>query len=136
MQNKITCLIFDFDGVIADTDLGRYKALKDILPNYDNELAKSFSKKDIIGLSTKGFLIRNSHTLTKKQVDEIVKKRHELFFSNLSTYCIPFKNMKDSIEFLSSKYDFAIVTTNSTENAKFLLRHLEIISFFKWIYFS
>ncbi len=41
--------------------------------------------------------------------------------------------MKKSIEYLSTKYDLAIVTTNNTENVKILLKHLEIIDFFKWI---
>ncbi len=55
MQSNIGCIIFDFDGVIADTDLGRYKVLKQILLDYDTELANSFNKKDLIGLSTKSF---------------------------------------------------------------------------------
>jgi beta-phosphoglucomutase-like phosphatase (HAD superfamily) len=133
MRNEINCLLFDFDGVIADTDLGRYNVLKEILPDYDIELTKSFKKKDIMGLSTKGFLMRNSKILTGEQVDEIVKKRHELFFSTLSTYCLPFELMKESIECFCSNYDLAIVTTNSTENVKILLKHLGIIHLFKWI---
>jgi len=133
MQNKITCLIFDFDGVIADTDLGRYKALKKILLNYDSDLANSISKKDIIGLSTKGFLTQNSKKLGINQIDEIVRERHKLFFSNLSTYCLPYKDMKETIVYLSSKFDLAIVTTNTTENVNIALEHLEILPLFKWI---
>lgn len=133
MRNNITCLLFDFDGVIADTDLGRYKTLKQILLNYNIEISKSFSKKDLIGLSTKGFLTRNFQFLSKQQIEEIVEKRHRLFFSNLSKYCIPYKGMKESIEYLSSIYDLAVVTTNSTENVKVLLKHLGIIDYFKWI---
>lgn len=133
MLSKITCLIFDFDGVLADTDSGRFLTLKNILKNYDIKLAHSFSKTDLIGLSTKAFLVKYAKNLTQKQIKEIEYKRHELFFSNLSTYCLPYEKMKESIKFLSSKYDLAIVTTNSAENVKIMLEHLKIINSFKWI---
>ncbi len=133
MQNEITCLIFDFDGVIANTDLGRFKALQKILPEYDIKLSKSLSEKNFIGLSTKGFLTKKSKGLSEKQIDEIVKKRHELFFSNLSSYCIPYDNMKKTIEQFHSKFDLAIVTTNSTKNVTILLKHLGILNLFKWV---
>lgn len=133
MQNKITCLIFDFDGVIANTDYGRYKALKQILPKYDKALSNSISPTDFIGLSTKGYLKQNSNTLSDSQIEEIVSQRHKLFFSNLSKYCIPYENMKESIEYLHGKFDLALVTTNSTKNIEILLNHLGIKKLFKWI---
>lgn len=133
MQNKKTCLIFDFDGVIADTDLGRYKALRKILETYDKSLSQRMSKKDFIGLSTKGYLKKYSQTLTNSQINEIVSKRHDLFFSNLSEYCIPYKNMVESIRYFNSIYELAIVTTNSTPNVTLLLKHLGIFNLFKWV---
>lgn len=133
MENKINCLIFDFDGVIANTDLGRFNALNQILPKYDSELSKSMIQTDFIGLSTKSYLKQKSRILTDLQIDDIVNQRHELFFSNLSSYCIPYKNMKETIEFFHGNYDLALVTTNSKKNAEILLEHLGIKDFFKWI---
>lgn len=133
MENKISCLIFDFDGVIADTDLGRFKLLKEILKDYDSELSDSLSKNDLIGLSTKGFLTKYSPKLSLIEIEEIITKRHKLFFSNLSKYCIPFENMAESIKYFNSKFDLAIVTTNDVANVKVLLEQLEILNYFKWI---
>jgi len=133
MVNKISCLIFDFDGVIADTDLGRFNVLKEILKDYDSEWSNSLAKKDLVGLSTKGFLTKNSPKLSLNEIDEIVSKRHKLFFSNLSSYCIPFENMTESIKYFNSKFDLAIVTTNDVANIKILLEHLEILDYFNWI---
>ncbi len=133
MERKITCLIFDFDGVIADTDSGRFKILKRILSKYDTAKIQSFSKKDLIGLSTKSFLKKFTNDLSDKDVDKIIKERYKLFYSNLSDYCIPYPNMKTTIEKLSSQYDLAIVTTNSKENVLKLLEHLGVLLFFKWI---
>lgn len=133
MLNKITCLIFDFDGVIANTDLGRFKVLDNILQEYDIELSKSFIPKDLIGLSTKGFLVKYFENLSQVEVDEIIKKRHKIFISNLSDYCIPYEKMKESIINFHSKYELAIVTTNNIENVKIQLEYLGIINYFKWI---
>lgn len=133
MGNKISCIIFDFDGVIADTDLGRFKVLKEILKDYNSELSNSIFKKDLIGLSTKGFLTKYSSELSLTEINEIVTKRHKLFFSNLSRYCIPFENMTESIKYFNSKFDLAIVTTNDVVNVKILLEHLEILNYFSWI---
>lgn len=133
MQNEISCLIFDFDGVIANTDLARYKLLKELLKEYDLELSKSFTQKDIIGLSTKGFLKKHSTILNQLEIDKIICKRHNLFFSNLSKYCIPFKNMKESIVYFNSNFSLAIATTNDTDNVKTQLEHLGVKKYFKWI---
>jgi phosphoglycolate phosphatase-like HAD superfamily hydrolase len=133
MRNKITTLIFDFDGVIANTDLGRYNLLKKILCEFDVELSNSIKRKDLIGLSTKAFLVKFSKKLNQYEIDKIIKKRHDLFFSNLDKYCIPYDHVKDSILHLHSKYDLAIVTTNSIENVIVQLKHLGIYKLFKWI---
>ena len=133
MKNSISCLIFDFDGVIADTDLGRYKILVKLLKKYNNELTISFSKEELIGLSTKSFLKKYFKNMSEKEIDKIIKKRHEIFFSNLKNYCIPYKNMVETISDLSSKYDLAIATTSNLENVKTQLKYLGIIDYFKWI---
>lgn len=133
MKNKKFCLIFDFDGVIADTDLGRFKVLKEILKDYDIELSNSLSKKDLIGLSTKAFLTKYSPKLSPHKINEIVKKRHQVFFSNLSKYCIPYEKMIESIKYFNSIFDLAIVTTNDTANVKTLMEYLGILDYFRWI---
>jgi len=133
MRNEISCLIFDFDGVIANTDLGRYKILKELLKEYDLGLSKSFSQKDIIGLSTNGFLRKFSSTLSQIQINEIINKRHDLYFSDLSKYCIPFPGMEESIKYFSKKYELAIATTNDLKNVEIQLENLNVRKYFNWI---
>jgi phosphoglycolate phosphatase-like HAD superfamily hydrolase len=128
-----TSIIFDYDGVIANTDLSRFKLLNDILSEYNIELAKSHNQKDLIGLSTNSFLLKNFKSLSQIEIDEIVYKRHELFFSNLNRYCLPYDNMKETVAYFHSKFELAIVTTNSLENVKVQLDFLGIRNYFKWI---
>lgn len=133
MDKRITCLIFDFDGVIANTDLGRYKILKQLLDKYDSQLAATFNQKDLLGLSTKGFLIKHSKNLSNGKIEKIIQKRHEMFFSNLAEFCIPYDDMIETIKYFSLKYDLAIATTNEKNNVKTQLDFLEISDCFKWI---
>lgn len=133
MPNSISTLLFDFDGVIADTDTARFKILKKILPNYDHTLAKSFTRNELIGLSTKKFLLDKSNSLPEAQIDSIIRMRHMIYFSNLEEYCIPFPKMKETIRYFNSVFELAIVTTGGTENVKIQLQHLNIIDCFKWV---
>lgn len=132
-NNNISCIIFDFDGVIANTDLGRYNILKKILNDFDESDFVPFNHKDLIGLSTKGFLNKISKKLTDSQIADIIKKRHEIFFSNLNEFCIPYEKMQDTIKDLCTKFDLAITTTNDVDNVKVQLDYLGILHCFKWI---
>ena len=129
---KRTCVIFDFDGVIADTDLARFQILKIILKRYEITLTDLFYSK-LIGYSTKAFLKKNFSQLSEKVIDEIITERHNIYFDNLSKYCIPFKGMKETIGNLTEIFDLAIVTTNNHDIVSKQLKHLEIINHFNWI---
>jgi beta-phosphoglucomutase-like phosphatase (HAD superfamily) len=133
MQNNLTCLIFDFDGVIADTDRMRYKLLQKLLEPFEVILSDDFNLNNLIGISTEAFLIQYNTKLTQSQIAEIIRKRHELYFNNLKEYCIPIEGMCDFFKRNSRNYDFAIVTTNSKKNIVLQLKHLDIFRYFKWI---
>ncbi len=126
-------IIFDFDGVIANTDEGRYKLLNDILPDYGLALEESDYTK-MIGLSTKSFLKQNYTELTETEINSIVSKRHELFFNNLDKYCIPFKGTIEIIQKLSKDFQLIIATTNASDNVKKQLKFLNVDHFFKYIF--
>ncbi len=127
---KINNLIFDLDGVLADTDKARYQILKQVLAEYDIDLEKIATVKDLEGISTKKFLERFLTDL-KKYHDDIIKKRHDIYLNNLEKFCIPFPNMKETLEYLANKYTLYVATTNSLDIAIKLLEHLGIKHLFK-----
>lgn len=129
----IKTIIFDFDGVIANTDEGRYKLLNDILPDYGLALKESDYIK-MIGLSTKSFLKQNYTELTETEINSIVSERHKLFFNNLDKYCIPFKGTIEIIQKLSKDFHLIIATTNASDNVKKQLKFLNVDHFFKYIF--
>lgn len=112
MQKKN--LIFDFDGVIADTDYGRYKLLKIILAKYDIKLKHSI--EDIKGISTKKFLKDNFAFLSKPIMQDIISERRNLFFNNLDKYCFVYPGAVETIIDLKKLgYDLYLATSNDEE---------------------
>ncbi|MFP4621146.1 MAG: HAD family hydrolase [Bacteroidales bacterium] len=133
MNKPVNCIIFDFDGVIADTDLGRFYMLRDLLKKYGINFSANFSMKDLIGLSTEAFLKKNIDTLTPDQIKNIVEEKHRLHFTNLEQYVIPFPHIKETLQDLYTEFDLAMVSANPQKNLEILLNHLEITEYFKWI---
>ena len=134
MKKNITCLIFDFDGVIADTDLGRFYILSDLLKEYGIDLSEHHSMKDLIGLSTDAFLKKNFNNLSLGQIEEIVQKKHHLHFTSLEQYVLPFSDIHGTLKDLYSNFDLVMVSANPYKNLKILLNHLGITNYFKWIF--
>lgn len=130
---KVNTLIFDLDGVIADTDKGRYIILRDVLQTYGIDIEKKNDVHDLAGISTLKFLKMNYPELSDFH-DEIVAKRHKLYLSDLDKYCIPYTSSADVIKNLNLKYTLHIATTNDTDIANTLLTHLKIRQYFKNVF--
>ena len=134
MNKTISCLIFDFDGVIADTDLGRFYILKDLLKEYGIDLSERHSMKDLIGLSTDAFLKKNFDELSPGQIEDIVQKKHHLHFTSLEQYVLPFPGIHETLRYLYSRFELVMVSANPYNNLMLLLNHLGITEYFKWIF--
>ncbi len=129
MENEITSLIFDFDGVIADTDTARLEILNALFEKRGVNLEIRIEM--LTGLSTKSFLKQNFPDLSESDINEIIKERHKIYFANLEKYCIPFINMQNTLIHLYNFYDLYIVTTNELGNLEKQLSFLKISHLFK-----
>ncbi|MFW5804451.1 MAG: HAD family hydrolase [bacterium] len=126
------CLIFDFDGVIANTDQSRFKNLSEILQRYNIHLPPDYFNK-LVGLTTVAFLKKYFPFLPEEQVKNISKERQENYYSNLAKYCIPFEGMKNTIDELSNHFKIVMVTSNAREKVITQLKHLNVYQYFDWI---
>ena len=128
--NIIDTIVFDFDGVIADTDSGRFLLLSEILAHYQIDMNSKYSFNDIIGLSTKTFLKSNFKELNDDQISEIISLRHDKYLANLNKYCIPIPFVIDLIKILYSKHKrLAIATTNDKNITIKMLDHFNITNY-------
>ena len=51
-KKELKSLIFDFDGVISDTDELRFKLLTSILSEYNIDLSSTNNPKELAGITT------------------------------------------------------------------------------------
>ncbi len=105
------CVIFDFDGVILDTEAVRFNDLQILLKENGCTIDKS-QFKDLVGVKTRHFLKDNFPQLSKEKLDHIIKKKFELQESNIERYPI-LDGIKELLEFLKSKGCIIAITTGS-----------------------
>lgn len=118
----IKCLIFDFDGVIADTDNGRFEALGDVLEQRGIDLKNTCTVEDLLGKSTKRFLNEKFPSLPADVVRDIISERRDLFFNHLEKYCIVYPGAAETITDLHrAGFQLALATSNDTYTINTLL---------------
>ncbi|MDD4033028.1 MAG: HAD family hydrolase [Bacteroidales bacterium] len=132
---QINSLYFDFDGVIADTEQGRYNAYADILKEYSIDISSRCQLNQIQGLTGTALMAKYFPEFSLAERKKIIRRRNEEYLSRLDHYCIPYPGVYETIRDLKAKGFFmALTTANSTAVAKDLLKHLGIAEFFDEVY--
>ncbi len=127
----ITACLFDFDGVIADTESGRYEAYCDIFEEYGYDMRGRCSMFDLAGLTGDGFMSKFFPEIPREQVKEIVRKRQNHYMEHLDRFCKPYPGMRQTIIDLKQKgFYMALTTANATDAAKQLLETVGVLEYF------
>ena len=118
----MTLILFDFDGVLADT-------LDDLLQfgqEACNELGVSHVavKEDLSTLEVMSFAnFGRQMEVPEPLIEEFVRKSLEKM-ANKKSSIATFPGLAEAVKDLSARYVLGIVTTNSTQNVKaFLIEH-------------
>lgn len=120
-------IVFDLDGVIIDTESGRYKLLAKILNHYGIDLKQKYSVRDIAGIPTDTFLMNYFPDLPKKEIAEIVDERRNIFLNSLGNYLRVYQGALDTIRDLKKKsYKVILATTNEKSVGEKLLEYIGI----------
>jgi len=119
-------IVFDFDGTLADT----YKGILNIARDLKKDEYKEINLEDIRDHGSK-YLIKKSGISFLKlsklifQVKSKLKKRNNIKL---------FPEILDILKKLSEKYNLGIVSSNSEENIRIVLRRYEVEDLFEFIY--
>jgi len=131
LNKKITAVLFDFDGVIADTEQGRYDAYCDIFEEYGYDLRSRCVMTDLLGFTGDGFMSKFFPEIPPVHVKEMVRKRQSHYMDHLDRFCKPFPGMKQTIADLKNKdYFLAITTANATAVVHQLLQLVGVREYF------
>jgi len=128
---QITTILFDFDGVIADTEKGRYEAYCDIFEEFGYDLRNRCVMTDLLGFTGDGFMKKYFPEIPLEHVKEMVHKRQTHYMDHLDRFCRPFPGMKQTIADLKQKgYYLAITTANAKTVVKQLLETVGVADYF------
>lgn len=141
-MNKFNVIIFDFDGVIAESVTIKTEAFADLYEKYGHDVVKKvvlhheanggISRFEKFGIYHKTFL---GIELKEKEVKVLADKFSELVMQKV--IASPF--VKGAYEFLSEnycRYDFYISTGTPKEEIDYILREKGLTPFFKEAYGS
>jgi len=119
-------IVFDFDGTIVDT----YEDILNIVKDLKNDKYKEINLEDIKNYGTR-YLIKKSGVPFWKipkliyQVTSKLKKRDNIKL---------FPEILDVFKKLSENYNLGIVSSNSEENIRIVLKKYKIENLFEFIY--
>jgi beta-phosphoglucomutase-like phosphatase (HAD superfamily) len=108
----IKAIIFDFDGVVVDTETAKFKELQNILKHRGLVLKKK-DFKDMIGKKTGAFLSMKFPQMHESEINRIVDVRRRRLLSNFNGELIP--GIKRLLGFIKSRKVRITLTTGSTK---------------------
>ena len=133
-MNNMPTFIFDLDGVITNTEDYHFDAWKSICfsLNYDlsaekNEELKGVSRSECLDKILKWANLN----ISSKEFNEILEKKNNLYLNKISNIDSSniIKGVYDFIE-NAKKHNHLIALYSSSKNAKFILKKLNLYSYF------
>jgi HAD superfamily hydrolase (TIGR01509 family) len=109
----IKAIIFDFDGVIVDSEKKKFNDLQQILHNMNFNLKKT-DFIEMMGKKTGAFLSLKFPEMNQAEIKKITELRRERLFLNPNIKLIP--GVKDLLEFIKLNKIKTTITTGSTKN--------------------
>lgn len=133
-MNTIPTFIFDLDGVITDTENYHFHAWKSICSSLNYNLSPE-KNEELKGVSRSECLDKILNwaklNVSKDEFDKILKKKNDIYLKKISNI--------DSSNIINGVYDFInnakkqnhlIALYSSSKNAKYILKKLNLISYF------
>lgn len=118
LRGDIQLIIFDFDGVIVDTERTTFDFYREILPEYGVELRESdFQKK--VGRKSIDFL-RDvlGNVVTDEQMQTVIQRKRMAFLEDIPRYLKP---IPTSLAFLEQCAQAGIMMAIGSQNERELL---------------
>jgi HAD superfamily hydrolase (TIGR01509 family) len=114
MRNTLQAIIFDFDGVIADTEPLHYEAFRQVLEELGIRLSEADYYADYLGYDDRGFftaaLTNHRRPLSPDLIDTLVQSKGHAYMATLSTDLTLFPGVRSFIEHAAPRYPLAIAS--------------------------
>jgi HAD superfamily hydrolase (TIGR01509 family) len=137
-MERLQAIIFDFDGVIADTEPLHYAALRQVLAaEFGITLSQSEYYADYLGYDDRGCftaaLTAHQRPITSGLVDELVQKKGRAYLAALGTDLKLFPGVRPLIEDTARGYRLAIASGALRHEIELILEEAGLRKAFSWI---
>lgn len=139
IEQNITAVIFDLDGVIVDT-VPVIQASVDMLCEQHRITIPTidWSKKidNLFFDHLRAIIKENNDELPQNEIEFLISRYRDFYTTNLESEAIPYSGISDVLRQLAQQYQLAIVTNRSTVEGNKLVEGAKVKLFFKEIFYS
>ena len=125
-NKKIKLILFDFDGVLVNSEPFYFNTWKKLLANYNI----NFSSLDLVGKNNIQFL--SQFGFNESEIESLKKQKYLLENEFFNTAKLDYE-LFELIKFLSTSYKLSIVSNNSKTNISNYLSNNLCVSYFEAI---
>ena len=134
----LKAIIFDFDGVIADTEPIHLEAFKIVLNDHgivmtDEQYFNKYLAYDDKTLFEKIFT-DNGSEITENIINQLIEEKHILITELFSKHVAIFPGIDDFIKRSAEKYTLAIASGALKSEIEFILKKYGLINYFQSIF--
>lgn len=132
---SLKAILFDCDGVIAETEISRFRHLKNLAEEKGYfGLEEKQHLKFLIGKQSKE-LLRHvfGNKISERLIEEIVNKRRQDWEDSPERFITGMNGIRHICEVLSRKYSLAVTSTATRKTVEATLKHIGLGKYFKLV---
>jgi HAD superfamily hydrolase (TIGR01509 family) len=134
MKEKQLAVLFDMDGVIADTNPFHKTAIRKFCEKYGFKLTEDELKQRIYGRTNKDWITALFGKLTDEELMRYADEKEELFRKLYEPFVKPVDGLMEFMHELAKAGIPAVLTTSAPPaNVQFLMGHIPVKHHFKMI---
>lgn len=137
LQDPMHAVIFDFDGVIADTEPLHFESLRLTLADIAIVLTKQDYYADYLGFDDRGCILEalriNHRPISPSLVEELMAKKATAYLTSLQNHLVIFPGVREFVEEAASTYPLAIASGALRAEIELVLKQIGIRNAFRHI---
>ena len=133
----IDAVIFDFDGVLADTEALHFDAFRDVFAGRAWPLSQRDYLERYLGFDDRGLIVQYCRDrgvpLSAAAVDAILKEKSEAFRNRLAAASVVYAGARESVARLGARWPLGIATGSLRDEVVDILTAADLLSAFRAI---
>lgn len=130
-------VIFDFDGVIADTEPLHFESLRRTLADIEIILTETDYYTDYLGFDDRGCIVEalrvNRRPLSPSLVEELMAKKASAYLTSIKDHLVIFPGVREFVEEAAAAYPIAIASGALRAEIELVLEQIGIRKAFCYI---